>query len=154
MLVGLPSKKIAETWDIFREIIRKSIPTSPDLLPDRMQRMLFAAMTGRLQCWLLFEEDGSDEFYGGLVTRMAVDDLTGQKSLLIYALASFKQASRKVREEDFRTLKRIAKQWGCSYLTAYCPSRLVAETTLKANKGQGEIISYILLPTDIEEEAK
>lgn len=150
MLVGLPSNKIGETWDIFKEIIKKAVPTTPDMLPDRLQRMLYAALTGRLQCWFLYEEDGSDEFYGGMITRISIDDLTGQKTLLIYALTNFKQASRKVREEDFKTLKKIAREWGCTYLSAYCPSRLVAETTIKANKGQGEIISYILLPTNIE----
>ena len=147
MLVGLPSKTIAEHWDVFKEIIRKAIPTAPDMLPDRMQRMLYAAMTGRIQCWLMYEEDGSDEFYGGMITRMSVDDLTGQKSLLIYALANFKQASRTVREHDFETLKKIAAEWGCAHISAYCPSRLVAETTIKANKGAGEIIHYILIPT-------
>lgn len=152
MLVGLPSKTIADTWDVFKEVIRKAVPTTPDMLPDRMQRMLYAAMTGRIQCWLLYEEDGSDEFYGGLVTRISIDDLTGQKSLLIYAMASFKQASRKVREADFKALKKIAKEWGCANLSAYCPSKLVAETTIKANKGKGQIISYILLPTDVGEE--
>ena|SRR5699024_5299677 len=116
-----------------------------------MQRMLYAAMTGRIQCWLLYEEDGSDEFYGGMITRVSIDDLTGQKSLLIYALANFKQASRKVREADFIALKKIAKEWGCAHLSAFCPSRLVAETTIKANKGKGSIISYVLIPTEVEE---
>ena len=116
------------------------------MLPDRMQRMLFAAMTGRLQCWLLYEEDGSDEFYGGIVTRISIDDLTGQKTLLVYALTTFKQASRAVREADFLSLKKAAKEWGCQSLSAYCPSRLAAETTIKANKGNGEIIHYVLLP--------
>ena len=115
MLVGLPSKTIADTWDVFKEVIRKAVPTAPDMLPDRMQRMLYAAMTGRIQCWLLYEEDGSDEFYGGMITRVSIDDLTGQKSLLIYALANFKQASRKVREADFIALKKIAKEWGCAH---------------------------------------
>lgn len=151
MLVNLPSKKIAETWDTFREIIRRSIPTDPAMLPDRLQRMLYAALTGRLQCWLLYEEDGSDDFYGGIVTRTSIDDLTGQKSLLIYALATFKQASRAAREADFISLKRVAREWGCQYVTAYCESRLVAETTIKANKGQGRIVSYIQLPTNVEE---
>ena len=151
MLVGLPSKTIADTWDVFKEVIRKAVPTAPDMLPDRMQRMLYAAMTGRIQCWLLYEEDGSDEFYGGMITRVSIDDLTGQKSLLIYALANFKQASRKVREADFIALKKIAKEWGCAHLSGFCPSRLVAETTIKANKGKGSIISYVLIPTEVEE---
>lgn len=148
MLVGLPSKKIAETWDIFKEIIRSSVPTSPEVLPDRMQRLLYAALTGRIQCWLLFEEDGSDEFYGGLVTRVSVDDLSGQKSLLIYALATFKHAPREVREKDFATLRSIAKGWGCPTISAYCESRLVADSAIRANQGRGQIVNYILIPTE------
>ena len=150
MLVGLPTKTIAEKWDIFKEIIRRAVPTAPDMLPDRMQRMLYAAMTGRIQCWLLFEEDGTDEFYGGIVTRISMDDLTGQKSLLIYALTTFKQASREARMADFAALRKVAREWGCTHLSAYCPSRLVAETAIKANKGKGEVINYVLLPTEVD----
>lgn len=150
MLVPLPVNKIAEKWDIFKEVIRESVPTCKGMLPDRMSRTLYAAMTGRLQCWLLYEEDGSDEFYGAMVTRVAIDELTGQKAMLIYALASFKQASRKAREEDFKAFRRFAAAKGCTNLAAYCSSKLVATTTIKANKGRGQLIYYILIPTDDE----
>lgn len=151
MLVGLPTKEIGERWDFFKELIRTAVPTAPDMLPDRMQQMLFAAMTGRIQCWLMFEEEDSDECYGGMITRLAVDELSGQKALLIYAMGAFKSASRSVREADFNALKKIAKEWGCTHLSAFCPSKLVAQSAIKANKGHGEIINYVLIPTEVYE---
>lgn len=151
MLVGLPNRDIAKYWSTFEEIIRKAIPSSPRQLPDRLQRMFYAAMTGQLQLWLMFDpEDGTDTFYGGMITKKVVDDLTGESSLLIYALYNFKQASRKAREADWAATRRVAREAGCPYISAYCGSRLVAETAIKANKGMGEIIHYCLLNAEAE----
>ena len=153
MLVGLPSKDIAKHWEVFRETLRRSIPTSPSALPDRTQRWLFAALTGRIQCWLCFDpDDKDDEFYCAVVTRVSIDDLTGEKSLLVYALGVFKKVPRKVREDDWVTLKRIAKEWGCPYISCYVYSDLVYNSVVKLNKGKAEHVHYILLSTAEAEE--
>jgi len=145
MLVGLQNKQVSEYWDIFKEVIRQSMPTTPEMLPDRMQRMLFAAMTGRIQCWLCTDRENA--FYCGLITRQTVDDLTGEMSLLIYALAVFKKVSREVRDEDFRALLRCAKEWKCRYVSAYVQSEAVVNALRKIASG-GEVIHYVLLPTE------
>lgn len=145
MLVGLQNKQVSEYWDIFKEVIRQSMPTTPEMLPDRMQRMLFAAMTGRIQCWLCIDRENS--FYSGIITRQTVDDLTGEMSLLIYALAVFKKVPREVRDEDFRALLRCAKEWKCRYVSAYVRSEAVVNAIRKIASG-GEVIHYVLLPTE------
>lgn len=148
MLVGLPSKEIAKHWEVFRETLRRSIPTSDKVLPDRAQRWLIAALTGRLQCWLCFDpKDEKDEFYCAVVTRMSIDDMTGEKSLLVYAIGVFKKASREVREADWETLKKIANEWGCSYLSGYVYNELVYNNIAKLNKGNVTHVHYVLIPT-------
>lgn len=144
MLVALDNKAISERWDVFKDVIRTCIPTTPDMLPDRMQRMLHAALTGRIQCWFLYEK--GDDFYGAMITKKGVDDLSGQSTLLIYALKVFGTASRETRREDFKALGRVAREMGCSHFSAYCGSAAVANAVIKANEGHGEIINYVLVP--------
>lgn len=149
MLVGLPSKDIAKHWETFREILRASIPTSPSVLPDRAQRWLYAALTGRLQCWLGFDpDDPSGDFYIGAVTRLSVDDLTGEKSLLIYAIGAFKKAPRSVRNADWAMLKKVAKDWGCTYMSCYVYSDTVFNAIEKLNGGGLKKVYYTLIPTE------
>lgn len=144
MLVALDNKAIAERWEIFKDVIQTCIPTTPETLPDRLQRMLQAALTGRIQCWLLYEQ--GDEFYGAVITKKSVDDLTGQATILIYALKIYKQASRETRIKDFEAFRRIVHSFGCSYFSAFCGSAAVANAVIKANGGRGEIINYVLVP--------
>lgn len=149
MLVGLPSKDIAKHWEAFREVLRASIPTSPAVLPDRAQRWLYAALTGRLQCWFGFDpNDPKDEFYTGIVTRISVDDLTGEKSLLIYAIGVFKKVPRTVRDADWATLKKMAKEMGCKYLSCYVYSDVVFNALNKMNGGDVKKVYYALIPTE------
>lgn len=148
MLVALQNKQISKYWDVFKEVIRKSLPIDEQILPEFLTNALHAAMTGRIQCWFLYDDaTEEDEFYGAMITRKSVDDLTGQSSLLVYAFYNWKQAKRVTRDADALATLRVAKEMGCAYVTGYCASRLVAETMIKCTGRRGEIIHYILVPT-------
>lgn len=149
MLVALQNEQVPKYWDIFKEVIRKSIPTDASQLPDRLNKMLYASLTGRLQLWFMYDDATSeDDFYGALITKKQEDDLTGQKALLVYAFYNWRQASRATRDADALALLRIAKGYGCAYVTGYCASRLVAETMIKCTGRTGEIINYVIVPTE------
>lgn len=145
MLVVLPSKQVSEHWDMYKELIRLCIPITKDMIPDFMTNMLYSAMTGRIQCWMGFDE--GNDLYLSMITKKVVDDLTGQKSLLVYALATYKQPSRELRMADFETFRKIAKSMGCPRFSAYTGSQAVAQSMLKATKG-GELVYYVLVPTE------
>lgn len=144
MLVALDNKTIAERWDVFKDVIQTCIPTTPEMLPDRMQRMLQAALSGHIQCWFLY--DKGDHFYGAGITKKSVDDLTGQATMLIYALKFFEQVSREARLRDFAAFRKVVKSFGCTHFSAYCGSGAVANAVIKSNGGLGEIINYVLVP--------
>lgn len=126
MLVVLQSKQIAERWEAFKETLRESVPITRDMLPTWLKDCLYHALTGHLQCWFAFsEEPGEDRFYAAFVTKAVIDELTGQRALLIYAFKVFGPVKREVREKDFATFLKIAKTMGCQRVTAFCGSQVV-----------------------------
>lgn len=149
MLVVLPNKEISNHWPLFKDVIRECIPVTKDMLPDYMTNMLHSAMTGRIQCWLGFE---GDNFYLAAITKKAIDDLTGQRSLLVYALKIFGEASRQVRIDDWRTFRKQARGFGVQRISAYCGSMAVAKAFIKCNGGRGEIIPYAVLELTEEDD--
>lgn len=149
MLAVLPNKEISNHWPLFKDVIRECIPITKDMLPDYMTNMLQSALTGRIQCWLGFE---GDEFYMAAITKKMIDDLTGQRTLLVYALKIFKKASRQVRQDDWKTFRRIARTFGVQRIAAYCGSQAVAQAFIKSNGGRGEIIPYAVIQLTEEDE--
>lgn len=145
MLVVLPSKQVSEHWDMYKELIRLCIPTTRDMLPDFMTNMLYSAMTGRIQCWMGFDE--GNDLYLSMITKKAIDDLTGQRSLLIYALTTYKQPTREIRRADFAAFKKIAASMGCPRFSSYTGSKAVANSVLKA-VDNAEVLYYILASTE------
>lgn len=146
MLVPLSNKEISERWDVFKEMLRVCVPTTQAMVQDRMQQALFMALTGRIQCWFGYES--GDDFYGAAITRIMSDPLTGEKTLLVYALQVFHQVRRETREADWKAFRQVARNMGCSYITAFTGSRNVALGMVKANKGKGEIVSYVRVPLE------
>lgn len=132
MLVVLPSKQIAERWEVFKQTLRESVPVTRDMLPSWLKDCLFHALTGHLQCWLAFSErPGEDRFYAAFVTKAVVDELTGQQALLVYAFKVFEAVSREVRSRDFDNFLRIAKEMGCQRVTAFCGNEIVFNSLRK-----------------------
>lgn len=151
MLVVLPNKEISNYWPLFKDVIRECIPVTKDMLPDFMTNMLESAMTGRIQLWL-GSEPRKDNFYLAMITKKAVDDLTGQRALLIYALKILHMTSQEVRKDDWRTFRKMARTFGVQRITAYCGSQAVANAFLKCNNGRGEIIPYAVVELSEEDD--
>lgn len=145
MLVVLPSKDIPQHWPMFKDVIRECIPVTKDMLPDYMTNMLESALTGRIQLWLGFEDD---TFYTAAITKKAIDDLTGQRSLLVYACKVFHKVSQATRQADWTAFRKIARSLGVQRIAAYCGSQVVANAFIRANGGRGEIIPYAVIQID------
>ncbi|MEG0755689.1 MAG: hypothetical protein RR450_04780 [Oscillospiraceae bacterium] len=125
MLVRLPNKLIAEHWEIFKEAYRQSVPATSDVTPERMTRLLEAAMTGEVQCWLFFT---GEECVGAGISRKYADDISGQEMLLIYAYWMWKAESFQLQTERFEALKDFARGVGCGRIGAFLSDkRLCAE---------------------------
>ena len=146
MLVVLKNREIAEKWELFKDVLRSSIPKTPDLVPDWLTNCLFSAMCGSLQFWLGYDERlGEDRFYCAFVTKIVADELTGQKAMLIYAMKVFNKATHETRIEDLRTLGRICKVKGIKRITAFCLSK-VSYNALKKAFPNLEMTYYCSIP--------
>lgn len=137
MLIPLLSKQIAEQWDLFKDVLRSSVPITRDMLPSWLTDCLYVALCGRIQCWIAVDERADtkserDRAYAAFITKPVVDELTGQQALLIYAFKVYHMANKVTRREDVATLGRWAKEQGFQRLTAYCHSRVVVNILRKA----------------------
>lgn len=129
MLVLLPNKQISERWELFQETLRESTVRTPDLRPDWLTEALYAALSGRIKCWVAID---GDNIYATMITKEAVDEITGQRALVIYAIKAWRKPNREVRTGDFGVLRDYARGAGYSRLTAYCVSRAVSNALVRA----------------------
>lgn len=137
MLILLPSKQIAEQWDLFKDVLRSSVPITKDMLPGWLTDSLYLALCGRIHCWLTIDEraervEDRDKAYSAFITKPVVDEISGQQALLIYAFKVYHRAKKETRREDILRLGAWARAQGYRRLTAYCLSEVVANLMLKA----------------------
>lgn len=137
MLTLLPNKQIAEQWDLFKDVLRSSVPITKDMLPTWLTDCLFLALCGRIQCWITIDEHADtqeerDRAYSAFITKPVVDEISGQRALLIYAFKVYHKAKKETRIDDIQTLARWASAQGFKRMTAYCHSRVVANLMKKA----------------------
>lgn len=135
-------------WDLFKDVLRSSIPRTPDMLPNWLTDSLYLALVGRIQLWLCYDPSaGKDQFYCAFVTKIVTDELTGQSAMLIYALKVYTKASRQVRNEDLKTLEKVCQAKGIRRITAFC---LKASTmnSLKKAFPQLEVSYFCSIPVN------
>lgn len=137
MLTPLPNKQIAEQWDLFKDVLRSSVPMTRDMLPSWLTDCLYLALCGRIQCWVAIDEraptrEERDRAYAAFITKPVVDEMTGQQALLIYAFKVYHLANKATRKQDVYALGKWAKAQGYQRLTAYCHSKVVANLLKKA----------------------
>lgn len=133
MLVVLKNKEIAEKWDLFKDVLRSSIPRTPDMLPNWLTDCLFSALSGSIQLWLCYDQRlGEDKFYCAFVTKILTDELTGQTAMLVYALKVFSKATHETRIEDMKTLAKICRVKKIKRITAFCLSKVSLNALKKA----------------------
>lgn len=150
MLVVLQNKEIRDRWDLFKDVLRSSVPITKDMLPNWLIECLYLALTGRIQCWVAFDpQDKKDEFYTAFITKKVVDEITGQNALLVYAIKVFKRVRKEVRVEDMKTFGRIASSYGAKRITAFCPFKTV-ENSLRKAFPHVNITPFISVPIEDE----
>ncbi len=122
MLNKIYPEDVAKNWEIFAPLIAKSIPPVLGGNMATMTSILEAIMIETLDCWSLVVRNSDNEDIGAFATTHIVDDeLTRERSLLIYTLTALPKA--KIGMEDWadalQTLRKYAHHKGCSYISAF-----------------------------------
>ncbi len=122
MLNKIYPEDVAESWEVFAPLIAKSIPPILGGNVNTMTSILEAIMVETLDCWVLLGRNSDNQNMKAFATTHIVEDeLTREKSLLIYTLTAMPKA--KIVMEDwsdaFETLRKYAHAKGCSYISAF-----------------------------------
>ena len=142
MLVRLNNRLIPDYWPTIKEAVRECVPGTADMFPDRMAKLLEAALTECVQCWILVQDE---QLLGVAVTKIGEDELSGQSCFLIYALKFFGTVKGQIRTDAWNGLCDYARSVGCRCMTAFCSSPMVANAAVKMH-GNGEVYHYMLFP--------
>ena len=120
MLTKLLPEQISKLWDIIKYAIENSGPITDNEQPGRMNRILSAALSGKMDIWASYVKGEVNKFEGIVVTDTIYDDATGIKNLLIYSIYGYvDKVDRKSYVVGLSALAKYAKSLKCTNIVAY-----------------------------------
>jgi hypothetical protein len=107
-------------WDVIKYAIEQSLPPVVGDHPDRMNRILAAAMSDKVDIWASYtREDDKIKFEGIALTKLLYDEVSDTKNLLLYCLYGYEGFDRGSWAEGLGSLVKYAKSKDCAFITAY-----------------------------------
>lgn len=114
----LSPDQISKQWEEgLCEAIEEALPPLAGYEdPSRMNNVLSSLLAGKMVCWELWL---GDEIYGVGVFQVTLDEPSGIKNLLIYALYTYKPFSYDFWYLLLKTLRQYAKEQGCHRIVGF-----------------------------------
>lgn len=105
-------------WHEVLPVISRALEIDSIKNPSWMNRLLQDILVGHTQVMIGFEEPGPVILLV-LLTQVLIDEITGQKGLYIYAMASTEDRNLSLADwnSGYMDLARIARAWDCQYIT-------------------------------------
>lgn len=120
MLLKLLPGQITDYWDVVKEAIERALPPIIGEGPNKMHNILEDLITGEVQCWAAFRpKPEGPEMVAIVLTTVVGDRRTETRSLLLYAICSFKKTQGSDWIEGFDALGKYAKKMNCVRFIAY-----------------------------------
>jgi hypothetical protein len=121
MLTQLLPDQISKFWPVIKYAIEEALPpTIKGEHPDKMNRILSAALSGKLDVWASYDRINEvTKFNGIVVTQILYDDASNVYNLLIYVVFAYENTTTKTWEEGYEALAKYAKSKKCTNMIAY-----------------------------------
>lgn len=120
MLTKLLPDQISQFWDIIKYAIEQSLPPIVGDHPDKMNRILTAAISGRIDCWASYvRSEEINKFEGIVLTKVIYDDASDTRNLLIYCVYGYESVQNDSWLSGIKSLVKYAKGKGCNQIIAY-----------------------------------
>ena len=120
MLTKLLPDQISKFWDIIKYAIEQSIPPNVGEHPDKSNRILSAALSGKVDVWASYDKSTEvNRFEGLMLTKILYDDVVDMKNLLIYSVYGYETISEDSWKNGLRTILKYAAGNNCSLVVAY-----------------------------------
>ena len=143
MINQLLPDQIATLWDYIKYAFEQSVPPSADRGIYDSNQVLSALLSGKAQCWILYEKiDNVRRFEGVVITEIIRDNIMGVRNLLIYSLYGDNISNRSWREGLVALAKWGIKN-GCRNIVGYTDNKLIVNKVLQFG---GSISTFISIP--------
>jgi len=126
MLTKLLPDQVAKFWPIIKYAVEESLPPIVGEHPDKMNRILSAALRGDLDVWASYDRE-YNKFEAILITQFLYDDASNTKNLLLYCLYGYESINPSSWTDGFEALTKYAKEKKCNSMIAYTANPKVVE---------------------------
>ena len=143
MITQLLPDQIAALWDYIKFAFEESIPPNKGTYDSN--QVLSALLSGKAQCWIVYEKvDNVRKFEGVVITEVIRDNIMGVRNLLIYSLYGDNISNRSWREGLVALAKWGVRQ-GCKSIVGYTDNKLIVNKVLQFGGGVSTFISIPIM---------
>lgn len=146
MLTRLLPDQISNFWPIIKYAVEESLPPIVGDHPDKMNRILSAMLSGKLEVWVSYKAEDR-KFEAILVTQILYDEASNMKNLLLYCLYGYDLIDKESWIEGWKAISKYAKSKGCSQVMAYSADQDI----VKLAKSFGGDTSYTFISLSLDE---
>lgn len=144
----LTPDQISRFWDIIGYAIEQSVPPTAHEHPDRMNRLLAAALCGKIEVWAGYTKEDNKAKLGCIcVTQFLYDEPVDTKNLLIYALYGYDMVGPLGWKQMLYVMVKYARAKGCKKIIAYSK----VDAVINLSKKLGADTDYTFISFDIDE---
>ena len=120
MLTKLLPDQISKFWDIIKYAIEESLPPLAGDHPDRMNRILSALLSSKVQCWASYRREKNNTIFEGVcLTKLLYDDVSDTRNLLLYSVYGYEKTIEETWMEAFLAVAKYAEGLDCNRIVGY-----------------------------------
>jgi len=125
VVIKLLPDQVPQLWEAIKFASLKADTIEEKDRQLYLNRLLQSLLSSKAQCFVRL--DNERQLMALTITRIMNDEVTGEKSLFINCLYSFKRVLDEQWKEEFEILKRFAEKQGCVKITTYSSNKRVFE---------------------------
>ena len=137
---------MAQFWDIIKYGIERSLPPDANNSEKSMEYILAAALSGKVDIWASYsKKDNRIILNGIIVTKLAYDDISDTRNLLIYSIYGYTEIPKSAWKEAVVGIAAYAKRLDCINIVAYSDNPFIIQVSKTLN---AEICSHLSFNVD------
>ena len=132
MIIKLQADQVGIFWESIKYSMIQANKIPKELEQDFGNKMLEKALTGLIQCWMVYKEGDSGKEVVALLTTRIIDNTDhGFKVLLLSTLSSFRLLTEELVSDAYNALEAYALANECSMLMAETSIDRVKDMAIK-----------------------
>lgn len=114
MIAMVPAEKIPDLWNTIKFVAISVERLAEDNRSQYLNKLLAMLLNGKAQCFVRYDE--GKQLLAMMLTNFKFNEVTGEKSLFLGCLYSFKHVQTAEWASDLESIKDFARKNGCKKL--------------------------------------